>query len=230
MNDPLLPQDPRTPDDPVEVALTAALANLSSREIRPSMVDVQHRAHRRQRRQAAAMVGALAVVVLGGAGVLALRHDHTPLAITAGDGTQFPATTIACVEVVPTTAPAIPGDSTTTTYPLTLPTLPPGVSTTLDPTGIPSPGQDTLPFAGNPCSAPNQQWRCQGPLSTTADGWTYYTYCEALYGNLPPTTTSTFDPALYPTTAAYDPRFPPVSTIAFLDTTTTGVVLPTSTP
>jgi hypothetical protein len=192
-------------------------------------MDVQQRARRRQRRRAAAMVGVCAMVVLGGAGVLALRHDHTPLAITAGDGSAPPATTIACLEVVPTTMPALAptlttnvdfGQATTTSYgPIVDPSLPPGVSTTtVDPrTVVPAflPGESTTttypstvvptfetlpPFAGNPCSAPNSQWRCQGPMSTTSDGWSYFQYCEQTFAGdastVPYTTAPTsFDPA-----------------------------------
>jgi hypothetical protein len=163
------------------------------------MVDVQHRVHRRQRRRATAMVGALALVVAGAAGVLATRHDRTPLAITAGDGTAFPATptTVACVEVVPTTV------SATTAAP----TIFIEATTTVDPRLVTG-------FCPPPVA---DQWRCRVPVSSTPDGWTYYQYCEQLFSNVPPTispttapgsdqpNTSTFDPALYPTTTAYGP-------------------------
>jgi hypothetical protein len=207
VNDPLLP-GPGQPDDPIDEALTQAFANLSSRGVRPSMVDVQHRVHRRQRRRAVAMVGALAVVVAGGASVLATRADHTPLAITAGDGSAAPATTIACVEVVPTTSPPTTepaiAEDTTTTYPPTSPTDPTGTAPYVGVTGF------CDPTVGG-------QWRCQGPPSSTADGWTYYQYCEPVFAGATTTTyfntvpasdqpnTSTFDPALYPTTTAHGP-------------------------
>jgi hypothetical protein len=179
------------------------------------MVDVQQRARRRQRRRAASMVCACAVVVLGGAGVLALRHDRTPLAITAGDGSAPPATTIACLEVVPTTAPALDPTGlpafdpnlTTTTYPPNVaPSLVPGESTT-----DPFAGATLPPFVGNPCSAPTGQWRCQGPLSTTSDGWAYFQYCESVFENATTVVPTTYFNTVPPTT--YDPKFPPQSTI-----------------
>jgi hypothetical protein len=236
MNDPLLPHDPALPDashphDAVEHALSKALENLSFRGVRPSLVDVQQRARRRQRRRAAAMAGACAVVVLGGAGVLATRHDSRPLSIGAGGASTIavPATTIACAAAVPTTvpgtlpdfttvsttlqaatstppdttAPGVPqglsAQATTTTYPPNLvPTFVPVESTTTD-----LGGTETLPpFVGNPCSArTGNEWRCQGPLATTSDGWAYYQYCEPLYVNPPVTTVSpTTDPfTTYPT-------------------------------
>jgi hypothetical protein len=205
MNDPLLP------NDPVEQVLRDSLATLSARGVRPSLVDVQHRARRRQRRRAAAMAGACIVVVLGGAGVLATRHDSRPLSIGAGGASTIalPATTIACFEAVPTTIAALDpslttnvgfGLTTTTTDPRTVvASFVPVESTTTDPTGTGT----ALPFLGNPCSAPNTQWRCQGQQHTV-DGWTYFEYCEPLNAGpttVPPTTDPfTTDPfTTYPT-------------------------------
>ena len=173
------------------------------------------------------------MVVLGGAGVLALRHDHTPLAITAGDGSAPPATTIACVEVVPTTMPAVTPTptvipdfgSTTTVDPRLLlpPTFPPGVSTTTDPFA----GATLPPFVGNPCSAPNDQWRCQGPMATTSDGWTYFQYCEQVFANASTVVPTTNFNTVPPTT--YDPKFPPQSTIEPFFTYPTGEIVTATT-
>jgi hypothetical protein len=221
VNDPLLP-GPAQPDDPIDQALTDAFANLSSRGVRPSMVDVQHRVHRRQRRRTVAMVGALAVVVAGGASVLATRADHTPLAITAGDGSSVPATTIACVEVVPTTRPPTTepaiAEGTNTTYPPNLvPTFPPRVSITTDPSGAAL----YVPVTGLCQPTTANQWRCQGPVSTTSDGWAYFQYCEPVFADA---TTVPGIPATVVLTPEPSSTYPPGEI-----TPTTGVVLPTST-
>jgi hypothetical protein len=177
------------------------------------------------------MVGACAMVVLGGASVLALRHDHTPLAITAGDGSAPPATTIACLEVIPTTMPGTLPDFTTvspdfgstTTVDgrlLPPPTFAPGVSTTTDPNA------ELQPFVGNPCSAPNNQWRCQGPMSTTSDGWSYFQYCEQVFAAATTVPTATAIPGI-PATA--EPTTDPFTTYPPGDIViaTTAAIAPT---
>jgi hypothetical protein len=236
MNDPLLPPD-GTPHDDVGHALSAALATVSTRGVRPSLADVQDRARRRQRRRAAAMAGACAVVVLGAVGVLATRHDSRPLSLSPGAATTLapyvPVTQ--CVEVPPTTPPPFDpsittnvgvAQATTTTDPRLFPigTVPPGVASTTD-----APAGATLaPYVPvTECfpQAPADHWRCQGPLPTTADGWASFQYCEQVFADsttVPPATgipgipataaatnTTTFDPAAVPTTT---PAIAPTTT------------------
>ena len=79
----------------------------------PSMIDVRHRARRRQQRRTAALVGAVTLVGAGGVGAYALRHDDARTALTPGDAIDngAPATTIACV-MSTSTVPPLPTVST----------------------------------------------------------------------------------------------------------------------
>ena len=95
----------RDPFDPIDRMLDDTFRTRPAPPLaRPSLTDVHHRARRRQQRRTAGMVGALAVVGMGGAVALATRDDaRTQLTPAADDlGT---ATTIGCPSVATTTFP-----------------------------------------------------------------------------------------------------------------------------
>ncbi|MFZ4720839.1 MAG: hypothetical protein ACOYMR_15545 [Ilumatobacteraceae bacterium] len=96
---------------------------------RPSMVDVQRRARRRNQRRSAAMVGCTAVVALGGAGLWAARQDE-PAGSTADTLPGLGTANTICDVVYPTTIPAfevsgstIAGIATTTAVYVTVPLI-----------------------------------------------------------------------------------------------------------
>ena len=77
----------RDPFDPIDRTLSNALpARGTSRPMsQPSLIDVRHRARRRQQRRTAGMVAAIVLVGASGVGVYALRHDGGRAALTPGD-------------------------------------------------------------------------------------------------------------------------------------------------
>jgi hypothetical protein len=173
---------------PIERLLDDAFRAHSAAAGTPSLVDVRHRARRRQRRRAGAVVGAAAVVGIGGAGVLSRRGDGATTA-SPGDGgatsttfqicwspqLEYPTTTIitdgtwpadgATTTVAPTTAAdtiAVEATSTIAAWPTSLPT-------------------DCLPTG---------QYRCLGNSGTDDQGYTYFEYCETWAGGTVATTTT----------------------------------------
>lgn len=114
------------PIDPIDRLLDDAFRSRSVPPVsRPSVIDVQHRARRRQHRRSGAMLGALAVVGVGGAIAVAARHDSSDrIALTPGGTQAGGATTGACFSV-PTTstiAPAPTIDPATNSSPAPSPT------------------------------------------------------------------------------------------------------------
>ena len=113
------------PVDPIDRLLDDAFRSRSVPPVsRPSVIDVQHRARRRQHRRSGAMLGALAVVGVGGAIAVAARHDGSDrIALTPGGTQAGVATTVACF-TVPTTMWVDPATNSSpapspTTYPPT---------------------------------------------------------------------------------------------------------------
>ena len=107
-------RDPFPAGDPLDRTLTKAFG---SRHVptmsAPSLIDVRHRARRRQQRRTAGLVGAITLVGAGGVGAYAIRHDDGRAALSPGDADAngAPSTTIACLTVA-TTVPALPTVST----------------------------------------------------------------------------------------------------------------------
>jgi|GEM_PF-3147694 len=86
----------------------------------PSMIDVHRRARRRHHRRTGATLGAVALVGVGGAVALAVRHDGRDQ-LAAGEGDLGVPTTIVCdTTFVGTTVPGatLPPFTTTTTMPV----------------------------------------------------------------------------------------------------------------
>ena len=103
----------RDPFDPIDRTLSSAFG---SRHVpptsQPSLIDVRHRARRRQQRRTASLVAAIVLVGASGVGVYALRHDGGRAALSPGDFEGgAPATTIACV-MSTSTVPPLPTVST----------------------------------------------------------------------------------------------------------------------
>jgi LysM repeat protein len=101
------------PGDPIDRTLSNAFG---SRHVpptsAPSLIDVRHRARRRQQRRTAGMVAAIVLVGAGGVGTYAMRHDSGRAALSPGDYEGgAPATTIACF-TISTTVPPLPTVST----------------------------------------------------------------------------------------------------------------------
>ena len=105
-------RDPFPTGDPLDRTLTQAFGSrhvppMSS----PSLMDVRHRARRRQQRRTAGLVGAITLVGAGGVGAYALRHDDGRVALSPGDADANgapPSTTVACLTSRPTTIPVQP--------------------------------------------------------------------------------------------------------------------------
>ncbi len=104
--------------DPIDRTLSQAFRSRPTPSMsQPSLIDVRHRARRRQQRRSAGLVGAVVLVGAGGVGAYALRHDGGSgrTALTPGDDASgAPATTVACYPDVAaaSTAPVILSMST----------------------------------------------------------------------------------------------------------------------
>ncbi|MEN9643757.1 MAG: hypothetical protein RL238_426 [Actinomycetota bacterium] len=110
--------------DPIDRLLDEAFRSRSvPLDASPSLMDVRRRARRRHHRRTGATLGAVALVGVGGAVALAVRHDGRDQ-LAAGESDLGTPTTITCGSVlgVATTMPAA--------------TLPPGATTTLPPIGM----------------------------------------------------------------------------------------------
>ncbi len=98
--------------DPIDRTLSAAFGSRHAPPMSaPSLMDVRHRARRRQQRRTAGLVGAITLVGAGGVGAYALRHDEGRTALSPGDAEGMPATTIACLSTF-STLPPLPTVST----------------------------------------------------------------------------------------------------------------------
>ena len=88
----------------IDRELAAAFEQRPSTLSRPSLRDVKHRARRHQRQRSAGVVGACAVVAVGGAAVLATRSPSNQVTVGEGvDGaTTVPATGFPCYATEPT--------------------------------------------------------------------------------------------------------------------------------
>lgn len=176
------------PIGPIDRLLDDAFRSRSVPPVsRPSVIDVQYRARRRQHRRSGAMLGALAVVGVGGAIAVAARHDSSDrIALTPGGTQAGVATTVACF-TVPTTmwidvAPTI--DPATNSSPAPSPTTYPPDTTS--PVGY-LPGDPCAPSSGG-------SYHCTGPLGTYSDGAQMFSEC-VFWPDFMPATTS-FDPAI----------------------------------
>jgi len=177
------------PIDPIDRLLDDAFRSRSVPPVsRPSVIDVQHRARRRQHRRSGAMLGALVAVGVGGAIAVAARHDGSDrIALTPGGTAAGVATTVACF-TVPTT---ITIDPATNSSPAPSPTTYPPDTTS--PVGY-LPGDPCAPSSGG-------SYHCTGPLGTYSDGAQMFSEC-VFWPDFMPATTS-FDPAItVPPTAA----------------------------
>ena len=184
------------PVDPIDRLLDDAFRSRSVPPVsRPSVIDVQHRARRRQHRRSGAMLGALAVVGVGGAIAVAARHDGSDrIALTPGGTQAGVATTVACF-TVPTTmwvdvATTITIDPATNSSPAPSPTTYPPDTTYLPTTTSPVgylPGDPCAPSSGG-------SYHCTGPLGTYSDGAQMFSEC-VFWPDFMPATTS-FDPAI----------------------------------
>ena len=190
-----------------------------------SLSDVRTRARRHQRRRAGAVVGAAAVVGIGGVGVLSRRDDGAATASPADGGATSttaafancwspqqgdPATTIEVVdgtwpaELATTTTSTTVDDSTTVVDPTTTTLAPDGTATTsaveATSTTIAEFSTTTalLDAAGVPATAPCQptgQYRCLGNNGTDDQGYAYFEYCEPWTAGGLPYPTTTTVPA-----------------------------------
>lgn len=105
--------------DPIDRTLSQAFRSRPTPSMsQPSLIDVRHRARRRQQRRSAGLVGAIVLVGAGGVGAYALRNDGDSgrAALTPGDDASgSPVTTVECTffpDSNVTTVPAILTSST----------------------------------------------------------------------------------------------------------------------
>ena len=146
----------------------------------PSLGDVRRRARRRGRTRVAGLV-VVTCASVGGVAVLASSHRTAPTRVAIGEaGADQPCVVATTVLVGGSDAP------TTTIYDTTVPTdapdsLPDGIA-------YPSTTYPASTYVVDPCLAGQPgAFRCSGASSISADGWTYFDYCEQVDGIAPAT-------------------------------------------
>lgn len=189
------------PGDPLDRTLSRAFG---SRHVppmsQPSMIDVRHRARRRQQRRTAGLVGAITLVGAGGVGAYAMRHDDPRTTLSPGDAdaSGAPSTTVACSPFATTTIPVQP---TVSTIAIVEPTVLPSTDAVTVSTVTFMPLVSTTvalpPF--DPCAPGGWTWHCTGELGTDEFGRQIFESCE----QVEPTVTNVGEPV--PTTVPGQP-------------------------
>jgi len=224
--------------DPIERMLDNAFRNRPGMAATPSLVDVRQRARRSQRRRAGSVVGAAALVGVGGVGVLAQRDDRPTTAgdspTTSPDGrwSNCSPGTATTTWVVDGSWPAEESISTDSVQPTTT-TVAWATTTDLAPADPTIAPDASYPPVLAPCT-PTAQFRCLGNNGTDEQGYTYFEYCEPVSGYPTVTTIAEFVPTdsttpgmpMGTTTTATEQV--PTTSLEFAPTTTD--MAPTTTP
>jgi hypothetical protein len=227
MND----RDPFHAGDPLDRTLTQAFGSRHVPTMSgPSLIDVRHRARRRQQRRTAGLVGAITLVGAGGVGAYAIRHDDGRAALSPGDfeGVGGPSTTVACF-AISTTVPVQPTVSTVleNVEPTVLPTT--NAVTVSTVTFMPLVSTTVVSPAFDPCAPGGWTWHCTGELGTDEFGRHIFESCEQVEPaptnvGEPVPTTSPVQPVGTTTTMAFYECPPNASCVA------PGYTVPPTTP